>query len=45
MNPTIKEFDKYLDNRVCWTRRDDSFQAQAKRLGVIGHHPSHAPSA
>ena len=22
---------------------DDSFQAQAKRLGVIGHPPSHAP--
>jgi hypothetical protein len=28
-----------------WTRRDDSFQAQAKRLCVIGHHPIHAPSA
>ena len=24
---------------------NDSFQAQAKRLGVIGHYPSHAPSA
>ena len=45
MNPTIKEFHKYLDNRVGWKRRDDSFQAQAKRLWVIGHPPSHAPSA
>jgi hypothetical protein len=41
MNPTIKEFHKYLDNRVGWKRRDDSFQARAK--ASVGHRPAAEP--
>jgi hypothetical protein len=37
-NDIIKQF-------ISISTTNDSFQAQAKRLGVIGHYPSHAPSA